>query len=131
MINEITIRVVNKTTGKVKNVYHSIANNKQLMKTSGQEIADPQYDAKMEAVKNNRPFIENGKSKEPVKESFVSTEILTGNQTIVQPNNLCGTGSSTCCVTEEDLSSRDSIEIIKPKRTRRTKEQMKQSKLQK
>lgn len=151
MVNQVTIRVVNKLSGKVKFVFPMIANNKQLMKTSGMEISDPQYDAKMEAFKNNRPFIENGKSKEPVKESFVSTEVLTSTQTIEPPKNFCKTIDNCCSdsnmgtlgssytidIKPEDTvityrkDTEDTREDIKPKRTRRTKEQMKQSKLQK
>lgn len=145
MVNQITIRVVNKTTGKVKNVFPSIANNKQLMKTSGMEISDPQYDAKMEAFRNNRPFIENGKAKEPVKESFFSPISIQSDN----PKSCCENTNETreSCKpiyiepTQDQqafLQSRIDREIsksvvdpVKPKRTRRTKEQMKQSKLQK
>lgn len=141
---DITIRVVNKTTGKVKNVFPNIANNKQLMKTSGQQIADPQYDAKMYAVKNNRPFIENGKSKEPVKESFapidepkaccvVTDDIKFGDplgkvQECCDDSNEPSTNYGVCGATLNP-SGEQLISNEKPKRTRRTKEQMKQSKL--
>lgn len=166
---DITIRVVNKTTGKVKNVFPNIANNKQLMKTSGQQIADPQYDAKMEAVKNNRPFIENGKAKEPVKESFAPQNEVKDHsnfwQTIkpevpvqIEQPKACCDSVSVPCTQSDSLKLNESddgkeIEEIKrisntlqsnvsnhwlgnevvdkPKRKRRTKEQMKQSKLQK
>lgn len=59
---EILIRIVNPTTGKSKPVYPAIANNKNLMKNMGFIIQDPQYEAKMEAVNNKKPFIEKPKA---------------------------------------------------------------------
>lgn len=69
---QITIRCINKESKKVKFVFPSIANNKALMNSCGFEIADPQYDAKMKAFSEKRPFIENGKSEKPVEESFAT-----------------------------------------------------------
>lgn len=57
---------------KVKFVFPSIANNKGLMRNMGFVISDPNYDAKMEAIRNRKPFSENGKAPEPAKESFAS-----------------------------------------------------------
>lgn len=59
---EILIRVVNTETQKVKNVFPAIANNKALMKNMGFIIQDPQYEAKMEAVNNKKPFVEKPKA---------------------------------------------------------------------
>lgn len=97
---EITIRVLNPTTQKHKFLFPSIANNKQLMKNMGFIISDPQYDAKMEAYKNNKPFSANGQTNEPVKEAFAPKS---------EPNNIISTPE----IKDEPV-----------KRKRRTKEQM-------
>lgn len=70
--DEILIRCLNTETQKVKNLFPSIANNRQLMKNVGYVISDPNYEAKMDAIKNKKPFSENGQAKEPVKESFAA-----------------------------------------------------------
>ena len=72
--NQILIRVVSSVNQKTKQVLPDIANNKQLMKSQGWVISDPNYDAKMEALKNNKPFSENGKSVNPVKDSFAAKQ---------------------------------------------------------
>src|SRR3990167_332344 len=69
---QISIRCINPKTNKVKNLFPNVANNAQLMRNMGWVIADPQYDAKMDAIKNNKPFSENGKTEQPLKESFIS-----------------------------------------------------------
>lgn len=99
--NEILIRVINSTNQKIKMVFPSIANNKQLMKNVGFVISDPNYDIKMECFRNKKPYIqENGQTKESVKENSapvlpipvsvpvpIPVEIET-NQKIEQPENI-------------------------------------------
>ncbi|MFI5404906.1 MAG: hypothetical protein ACHQ1D_00185 [Nitrososphaerales archaeon] len=80
---------MNKENKKVKFVFPSIANNKPLMNSCGFEIADPQYEAKMEAVRANRPFIENGKSVEPVKESFAAKACCDNDIIPEELNSAC------------------------------------------
>lgn len=112
--DEITIRVINPTTQKVKLVFPDIANNKQLMKNMGFMISDPQYDAKMDAIKNKKPFSENGQTKLPAQESFATPVQIKPEVKIEQPKNEI----VAPIITDEP----------KVKRPRRTKEQMKADK---
>lgn len=60
--DKITVRVIStESNQKTKNVFVSIANNKALMKRMGFTISDPNYEAKMEAFKNRKPYIETAK----------------------------------------------------------------------
>lgn len=111
--NEITIRVLNTSTQKVKFVFPSIANNKHLMKNMGFVISDPQYDAKMEAFKNRKPFGENGQVKEPIKE--LTPIVQSKNETVA----------------EDKPKVSINTEGEPKKRTRRTKEQIKADNLKK
>ena len=109
--DKITIRVLNTTNQKVKFVYANIANNKQLMKNVGFVISDPQYDLKMECIRNKKPFSENGQAKEPLKESFATPiEPKKTEEKKEQPKNEI----VTPVITDEP----------KVKRTRRTKAEM-------
>ena len=87
--DKILIRVINPTTQKVKNLFPAIVNNKGLMRNMGFIINDPNYDAKMDCIKNKKPFSENGIAKEPVKESFapIITEPVKINEPVIQPKN--------------------------------------------
>lgn len=108
--DKITIRVI--STGqdqKTKFLFHHVANNKGMMKHMGFVISDPQYDAKMEAIRNKKPFSENGQAKEPVKESF-SIPIVTTEPKIPQVKN--------------EIVTPVIVDEPKIKRTRRTKAQM-------
>lgn len=70
-MSNVLIRCINIKSNKVKNMYPSIASNKQLMKTMGWQISDPDYQAKMEAYKAKKPFPPtNGKADEPKREAF-------------------------------------------------------------
>lgn len=93
--------------------FPAIANNKQLMRSMGWVISDPNYDGKMEAIKMNKPFSENGKAKDPIRESFASPVILAPEVNIEQPKNEI---EAPVIIGE------------KVKRTRRTKEQMQSAK---
>ena|SRR3990167_5617474 len=116
--NDILIRVLNINNQKIKMVFPNIANNKQLMKNVGFVISDPNYEAKMDAIKNKKPFRENGIAKEPVKESFAPK---------VEP------------IKTEPVTAHPKNEILTPaindkpkeKRQRRTKAQMLADKLTK
>lgn len=107
---EILIRVLNTHNQKVKMVFPDIANNKQLMKNVGFVISDPNYDTKMDAIKNKKPFSENGIAKEPVKESFApNVEVPKVEPKTEQPKNEI----TAPIITDEPK-----------KRTRRTKAEM-------
>ena len=100
-------------TEVVRMKYPNIANNHLLMTSGKCKISDPQYDAKMEAIKMNKPFSENGKAKDPIRESFASPVILAPEVNIEQPKNEI---EAPVIIGE------------KVKRTRRTKEQMQSAK---
>ena len=70
--DKITIRVIGMTSGvqRMREVFPSLASNTSLLRKMGYVISDPNYDAKMECVRNKKPFSVNGKSSEPKKESF-------------------------------------------------------------
>lgn len=109
--NQITIRVLGTENQKVKHVYPSIANNKQLMRNMRFAISDPNYEAKMEAFKNKKSYSENGISKEPIKEAFANPVLPTKEEAkIEQPKN--------------EIIAPAIIDEPRVKRTRRTKEQM-------
>lgn len=115
--DKILIRVINTTTQKVKNLFPAVVNNKGLMRNMGFVISDPNYDAKMECIKNKKPFSENGIAKEPVKESFapIITEPVKINEPVIQPKN--------------EIISPVIADEPKVKRTRRTKAQIESDKL--
>ena len=135
---DILIRCVNTKTQKVKYLFPDIANNKQLMKSQDNIISDPQYDYKMEMFKNpgKANFSKNGQSSEPVKESFVNSGIKSNpnlNEDIKNylatcnpPQNNPFDGVEIGCCNNKINSTENTI--IKPKRKRRTKEEMKQFK---
>lgn len=56
--DKILIRCISNKAGveKTKNMFHTVANNKTLMKNSGFVISDPNYDAKMHCINNNLPY---------------------------------------------------------------------------
>jgi len=110
---EILIRCISTANQKVGMKFPAIANNKQLMRSMGWVISDPNYDGKMEAIKMNKPFSENGKAKDPIRESFASPVILAPEVNIEQPKNEI---EAPVIIGE------------KVKRTRRTKEQMQSAK---
>lgn len=114
--DKITIRVMSHQNQKVKFVFPSIANNKGLMRNMGFVISDPNYDAKMEAIRNRKPFSENGKASEPAKESFATpTEQPKLEPKIEQPKN--------------EVSAPEIKGEPKTRKPRRTKEQMAADKL--
>lgn len=86
--DKITIRVISLKGDKAKNMYPAIVNNKQLMKNVGFVISDPNYEAKMEAVRMKKPYSENGQTKEPVKEAFApKIDPVKTEPKIEQPKN--------------------------------------------
>lgn len=115
--NQITIRVIStKEPQKTKFVFPQIANNRQLMKNMGFVISDPQYEAKMEAVRAKKAFSENGKPKEADKEAFApKVEEVKTQEPVSQPKN--------------EVEAPAIEGEPKTKRTRRTKAQIEADKL--
>lgn len=110
--DKITIRVMSHQNQKVKFVFPSIANNKGLMRNMGFVISDPNYDAKMEAIRNRKPFSENGKAPEPAKESFAPpVEAPKPEVKIEQPK-----GESVLEFAERKKAQDDFASLPKPKR---------------
>lgn len=57
--NKVTIRVLStKEPQKAKNLYAFIANNKALMKRMEFVISDPNYEEKMKAITEKKPYFE-------------------------------------------------------------------------
>lgn len=56
MSEQILIRCINSKTNKVKNLFPTVAINKQLMKTMGWVISDPESEAKLKAWKEKKPY---------------------------------------------------------------------------
>lgn len=109
--DEILIRCLNTKTQKVKNLFPSIANNRQLMKNVGCVISDPNYEAKMDAIKNKRPFSENGQAKLPAQESFApKVAEPVKSEPVPQPKN--------------EMAAPEIAGEPKTRKTRRTKAQM-------
>lgn len=124
---DILIRVLGIANQRVKMVFPSIANNKQLMKNMGFVISDPNYDTKMDAIKNKKPFSENGVAKEPVKEAFAPTIVTKPEPIIEQPKNSISVTGDISKISQGMPKERIEAEItvrVPNKRIRRTKEQI-------
>lgn len=134
--DKITIRVISiGQDQKTKFVFPAIANNKQLMKNVGFVISDPQYDAKMEAIRNKKPFSENGVTKLPAQESFApKVEPEIKQAPVEQPKS-----EAFQSVTTDEIKGNDPAGNViespaiqgepKTKRLRRTKAQIEADKL--
>ena len=70
-LGPILIRCISTKPGldKVKFMFHTIANNKQLMINAGFVISDPNYEVKMQCIKEKKPFELMSKKEAPKAEA--------------------------------------------------------------
>ena len=68
-LGPILIRCISTKPGldKVKFMFHTIANNKQLMINAGFVISDPNYEVKMQCIKEKKPFELMSKKEDIIK----------------------------------------------------------------